>query len=335
MTKTREHWIGFALGALDESDHHLVQNEIAENPVVADSIEQLRSQLQLLEDGLDESPAPNGLALRTCAFLDDPKLFAEITTTPSLKEDAPTVSMQEPVAGGRPTLTLMDSVVAIGVCIAVVTIFFPALASSRMFASRMQCENNLRQVGMALHEFAIGNAEKHYPEIAPNGPLSVAGSYAPRLLNAGYLNNPEVLKCTEGLARTTKDKSIPTVEQFLDATDQEVQKLQQSLAGVYSYNLGVQDEGRIKPPVMAGRPLYPVAADVVQFSNGKIAPLGHSDGRFNILFDDGHVEFISLDDLPGKMKQFFINDRGEVAAGLSEDDAVVANGLVHPIPTAN
>jgi len=336
---TREHWLGYLMGALDENEHASVERQIAEDPRAADEIEHLRTHLNLLSDGLDEAAPPVGLATRTCTLLDNPGLFAEVLD-PSVSEDenAPTLKEREPfesIGGTNPSFTLMDMMVAIGACVAAVAIFFPALASSRMLATRLQCENNLRQVGMALQEFATGNAEKRYPAVASSGPLSVAGSYAPRLLNAGYLQHPETVRCAESGENLTQPHELPTVEQLLEAPETDVQRLQQGLATVYNYNLGSIRDGELQAPLMRGRTLYPVASDIVVVQDGQIAPQGHEDGRFNILFDDGHVEFISLEDLPNSMKDYFLNDKGQVAAGVDEDDAVIANGIAHPFSEEN
>ncbi|MBA2114773.1 hypothetical protein HOV93_19400 [Planctomycetes bacterium FF15] len=331
---TREHWLGYLMGALDENEHASVEQQIAEDPRAADEIEHLRTHLNLMSDGLDEAAPPVGLATRTCALLESPGLFAEILD-PSIPEheNAPTLREKQPfeaIAGGNPSFTMMDMMVAIGACVAAVAIFFPALASSRMLATRLQCENNLRQVGFALQEFATGNAEKRYPAVASAGPLSVAGAFAPRLLNDGYLKHPEVVRCAESLQNLSQPQQLPTVEQLLNAPESDVERLQQGLATVYNYNLGNLRDGELQAPLMKGRSSYPVASDTVIVQDGQIAPQGHEDGRFNILFDDGHVEFISLEDLPSSMKHYFLNDKGQVAAGVDEDDAVIANGIAHP-----
>ncbi|MHC2069133.1 hypothetical protein ACYFX5_16805 [Bremerella sp. T1] len=335
MTMTREHWLGYLMGALDENEHASVERQIAEDPRAAEELDQLRTHLNLMSDGLDEAAPPAGLASRTCAMLDSPNLFAEILD-PTPPEDAAAPQPKSPhafdsIGGGNPNFTLMDMMVALGACVAAVAIFFPALASSRMLATRLQCENNLRQVGMALQEFATGNAEKRYPAIATTGPLSVAGAYAPRLINDGFIRHPEVVRCAEKNKILGEDAHLPTVEELLTVPEPQVAKLQDGLGNVYSYNLGNLHNGTLKAPLMRGRSLYPVAADIVRVNDGEIAPQGHEDGRFNILFDDGHVEFISLEDLPKSMKQYFLNDEGHVAAGVNEDDAVVAHGTAHPV----
>ena len=351
MTMTREHWLGFLMGALDEDEQALVQRQLAANPQAAEELDQLRSHLLLLSDGLDEAAPPPGLATRTCALLDSsaapaqhPAILAQMVETAAPTDDnAPRPKSQisrsqgsrsqgrlESLGMGGTRFSLMDTLVAVGVCVAVAIIFFPALANSRMLATRLQCENNLRRVGVALQEFATVNKQHRYPAIAPQGPLSVAGAFAPRLLNDGFLHYPEIVQCAERRGKAPA-RSLPTVQQLMNSPVNEVAQLHEKLLAVYNYNLGIQKNGAIVAPQMQGRALYPVASDNLLVQEGKLAPVAHEDGRFNILFDDGHVEFIALEDLPGPMKHFFLNDEGNVAAGLSEDDPVIAIGTAHPL----
>ncbi|MBI1248597.1 hypothetical protein GC197_12250 [bacterium] len=334
MTMTREHWLGYLMGALDENEQASVERQIAQDPRAAEEIEHLRSHLNLLADGLDEAAPPTGLASRTCDLLDNPGLFAEILDpVASTEDDAPMPKSRQPfesIGGSRPNFTMMDMMVAMGACVAAVVIFFPALASSRMLATQLQCENNLRQVGLALHDFATGNAEKRYPAIPSRGPLSVAGSYAPRLIDNGMLQHPEVVRCSTQIAPALKPK-MPTVDQMMTATPGNLKRLQEQLANVYNYNIGSVRDGELIAPKMNGRETYPVASDVVLVKDGQFLPRAHEDGRLNILFDDGHVELVHIDDLPDSIKQFFLNDKGQVAAGVNEDDAVIANAVARPL----
>lgn len=338
MTMTREHWMGYLLGALDEDEQALVERQIAHNPQAAEELDQLRSHLLLLSDGLDEAAPPPGLAARTCALLENPALLAQVVDTAvPADEDAPRPKSRgtfESLGAGGSRFSLLDTVVALGVCIAAAFIFFPTLASSRTLASRLQCENNLRRVGVALQEFASANADHRYPTIAPHGPLSVAGAYAPQLLSDGFLRYPERLQCAEKKTMLGQ-QTLPTVQQLLDAPQHDLEQMQAKLAAVYNYNLGIQKNGEVIGPEMRGRARYPVASDNLFVQGGAISPMAHADGRFNILFDDGHVEFIALEDLPGPMNHFFLNDEGKVAAGLSEDDPVVAIGTAHPLATTD
>jgi rhodanese-related sulfurtransferase len=115
----------------------------------------LRQHVEILDDGLEEELPPADLVARTCSLLDNPSLWAEITDTETATDEhSPTPLARtkmsdrpESMAGGRSRFSLMDGLVALGVCLAALAIFFPALAGSRMLAARIQCEDNLRQVG--------------------------------------------------------------------------------------------------------------------------------------------------------------------------------------------
>lgn len=331
---TREHWVGFLMGALDENERDLVEQHIADDPRAAEQLDQLRSHLDLLSDGLDEAAPPAGLASRTCAILDNPDLYAEVLDTSAPADENAPQSRQreafESIGGGRNSFTMMDMLVALGACVAAVAIFFPALASSRLLATRLQCENNLHQVSLALQQFAGNSPEHRYPAISMDGPMSRAGVFAPKLMDAGLINHAETVRCA-----AKKDElatqSIPTVQQLENAPREEVEKLQQSLSEVFNYNMGSLVNGKLLAPVMKGRANFPVSSDVVLLEGDKIVPQAHADGRANILFDDGHVEYMAVEEIPESLRQYFLNDEGQLAAGLNEDDAVVANGMAHPI----
>ncbi|MEX0793601.1 MAG: hypothetical protein WD045_10725 [Pirellulaceae bacterium] len=343
MTRHHEHLIGYLLGANEAHEDQLVKDQLSREPELHDQLAILRQHVEHLDDGLDEELPPTDLTARTCQLLDNPStwpsLWSQITdTTVSQDENAPGVSLnrvklsnrREAVSGGSSRFSLMDGLVALGVCLAALVIFFPALASSRMLASRIQCEDNLRQVGMGLHKFADASSRQQYPEIHGAGPLSVAGSYAPRLVNEGFISNPEVLSCVA----TSKQISLPTIEELLVAPEVMLPELHDRLEGVFNYNLGSRHGDNIEAPRMAGRARFPIASDVVLVNDTLIGSDSHFENRVNILFDDGHVEFLKIEHLPSDIQRVFVNNEGLVQAGIDEDDVVLANSIARPIPGA-
>jgi hypothetical protein len=338
MTNFHEHLLGYLLGANDAHEDQLVKEHLSREPELHEQLETLRQRVGLLDDGLEEELPPADLTARTCQLLDDPSLWSQITdTTTPVAEDVPSVarrakmsSRRESVAGGPSRFSLMDGLVAMGVCLAALAIFFPALASSRMLASRIQCEDNLRQVGMGLHKFADASSRQRYPEIHGAGPLSVAGSYAPRLVNEGFIADPGVLSCVANANRL----QLPTIEELLVAPESLLPELHDRLEGVFNYNLGTRQGDEIEAPKMAGRARFPIASDVVLVNNTLIGSDSHFENRVNILFDDGHVEFLKIEHLPVDIQRVFVNNDGLVQAGVDEDDVVLANSIARPIPGA-
>lgn len=339
MTRHHEHLIGYLLGANEPHEDQLVEDHLSREPGLHDQLATLRQHVERLDDGVEEELPPADLTARTCQLLDDPSLWSQITdSTAPQGEDAPGIlpshgklsNRRESLSGGSARFSLMDGLVALGVCLAALAIFFPALASSRLLASRVQCEDNLRQVGMGLHKFADASSRQRYPEIHGAGPLSVAGSYAPRLVNEGFISNPEVLSCVA----TSNEISLPTIEELLVAPEVMLPELHDRLEGVFNYNLGSRQGENIEAPKMAGRARFPIASDVVLVNDTLIGSDSHFENRVNILFDDGHVEFLKIEHLPADIQRVFVNNDGLVQAGVDEDDVVLANSIARPIPGA-
>jgi prepilin-type processing-associated H-X9-DG protein len=96
--------------------------------------------------------------------------------------------------GNRRGMTLLDVVVAMGICLALTTMVFGGLAEAREAANRAKCANNLRQIGLAALMYANGEVR--------------TGSY-PRTYFSTM--NPKVIVDTTGYGKRnsfdTKDTS--------------------------------------------------------------------------------------------------------------------------------
>ncbi|HUY34815.1 MAG TPA: DUF1559 domain-containing protein [Pirellulales bacterium] len=385
----REHLLGYLLGALEPTEHDSVAARLNADAKLQAEFVCLREKLDLLAADAEPYEPPAGLALRTCGYV------AARAATGSSASSAGAPSAAGSLAGrpfgtgssagvpsaagslaGRPFGTgssagrtavaspasawrLQDLIVAGGIAVAACMLVFPAIAASRFDARRDACQNNLRSLGMALNQYSDAYGG-FFPVVPSEGPLAVAGMYAPTLSRLGYLESPSWLICpASAAARSVVPGSaaagsvvpgsvvagsvvpgsvvpgsvvagnggefkVPTFAELEAAGPRELAELQQRMGGDYGFLFGYYQDGVYRGHKHRGRENFALMADAPQKEQPGCRSANHESRGQNVLFDDFHVSFLTNCCLADHGDHIYHNAHGYIGAGVNADDSVIA-----------
>ncbi|MGE0758525.1 MAG: hypothetical protein AB7F89_06025 [Pirellulaceae bacterium] len=321
----REQLIGYVLGALDPAEQREVEDRLSTDELWRRELDEVQRMLEPLADGYTTYEVPKGLAERTCRFVAAESARLDVTR-PGTRHGLS--NGLEAAAGGQ-RWRMADWVVMSGICLAAVAFLFPALLTSRMTARLMACQNNLRELGLALTHLSDISPDHSLPPVDREGNQCFAGIYAPKLMEAGLLHNVTQVICPESqhLADVAMHR-IPSLSEIDAAQGDEILLLQKSAGGTYAYPLGFVEEGRHVPPRILGRPYFVLMSDAPATDVGRFAV--HGDGM-NVLFEDGHIELLCDWSGTARVDNPYCNRLGRVEAGTDIDDAVVAPSYYPPL----
>jgi prepilin-type N-terminal cleavage/methylation domain-containing protein len=164
--------------------------------------------------GIDPVPEPSGVFLLFITILVGAASRAAlhwrgtghaVRSNPQRTTSPPRLGLRRPQSSRGPTVrgfTLVELLVVIALIGVLVALLLPAVQSARETARRTQCLNNLKQLGVALHNYA--SAEKHFP------PGLVAKTYE------GQTKHPQTFYRWSSLAQLLPYMENQSVRDLLD-----------------------------------------------------------------------------------------------------------------------
>lgn len=318
--RCNEDLVGYLLGALEADEQARIEQRLEEDAELRRQLMLLDEQLHAIRGDVNDFDPPPRLLKETCDVVADFEQQRKVAMHGA--------SGNAPRSSGW---SLIDSIVAAGVCLSVALLFFPAIASSRHAADVSACQDNLRNLGVALCDYSAYNQDR-YPEIPTQGNTAAAGFYGPVLVENQLVADQGWFVCPSSSLAEDKDAFyIPTRDELLSATGQRLLLLQQTMGGSYAYSLGYTRNGRYYPTRHQGRAYFVIMAD---------APSRHLPGRRsanhggcgqNALFDDLHVSYVVGCALSPSDDGFYENRNGQIAPGIGVDDAVVGGSSTSPV----
>lgn len=306
-----------AFGQLDPEQLELLGQAAASDPDLASRRDRLHRALDLLLDADDPEPPP-GLADRT---LDRIARHAE---EPRILEFAP----------NRARYRWADVGVAAAVMLIGLMSLVPAVRNQHRQAGQLTCVDNLRQVGLALNQYA--STYETYPYVDPSCPASYVGAAFVQLGEAGLLQDRSILDCPCDGCGEARDRLLGW-DELMGREQRWPGTCRDDIRVDYAYHHGYREGANRSMPLTLGSSDHvPLVADQPPFrldvgpgdrTRGGVILSGnspnHSGAGQNVLFTDGRVSWrrsrwISKDDT-----DLFLNEHNRIGPGVHKVDAVL------------
>jgi len=329
----RENLLGYLLGALEDHEHEEVRRQIEQNPDLRHDLERMELHVRRLKsDPIEEHAPPLGLARRTCQFIDDQRVTV---ATRSERPAGMSPSPRERAAAAS-RWSRLDMIVALAIVFVSAGIFLPAISSSRQQSQIAGCQNNFLNLGRAYNSFSTFNAGMLPGIPTKENPAtrtySRAASIPMTLLKQKLLPSRRMLVCPT----SPRKLQVRIIGVQLPPNDlgqmpeKKVILLFNTVGGTYAYNLGyLNEQGKYTAGKNRQRATYVMVSDTPRAD--RQGSDSHGRKGWNVLFEDGHAEFVTQCSIGGKDSNLFLNDQGKVEAGIHTEDAVVAPGGAMPI----
>jgi prepilin-type N-terminal cleavage/methylation domain-containing protein/prepilin-type processing-associated H-X9-DG protein len=224
----------------------------------------------------------------------------------------------------RPAFTLVELLVVIAIIGVLVALLLPAIQSARASARRVQCANNMRQIGLAMHQYC-----DTHKGLFPTMQHNIAEIDVPKTwiyVLAPYMESVDAVRlCPEDLNRLENTSDRPTsyamngylrAEGFNPAGPTpgfvtRFSQLAETHKTIVMFEAGSLvdgtkdhvespdwfDETNMKRNVPPLHAVWDQVADLGPDKHGEVAVNRHNGTSANYLYADGHVDSITADQI--------------------------------------
>jgi hypothetical protein len=257
-------------------------------------------------------------------------MHAAAEANPPTQPSRPVISPLTVSAGWMGRVRWLDLVMAVGIWLAASLLVLPAIHGNRFASQLAACQDNLRKVGFALQNYSQRHQD-FFPLVPAQGRLAVAGIYAPTLLRGGFLTESQTVICPSSTLGSGARFRIPSLDELEKAARDDLPRLRCAMGGSYGYCLGHLRNGAYEGTRNRQRPRFALVSDAPSREQAGHQSPNHGGRGQNVLFEDGHVDFLTSSKPCDLADDIFVNDAGLVAAGLQEDDAVIGPSDASPL----
>jgi prepilin-type processing-associated H-X9-DG protein len=319
-----ENLVGYLLKALDADGQREVENYLRDHPEAHKRLDQLRRQLDLLALDAGDGDPPSGLWVRALARVAEHKCRTLPAVPPAAAQTAPAARAtwwrRADVLVAAVLLVLLGGLGVIGV------------AHLRQGSGHVvECARNLERFHRALTDYA-DNHHGQFPAVGAEPPRNFAGSFVVTLHESGVMPPGLSVSCPGEPPRAPMAITFAELEKL---SPDEFQNMTRTLAGCYAYSLGYREPGGTgllgltqsmdgRLPIMADAPAMDAPNEVRQGNS-----TNHEGKGQNVLFLDGHVEFLTTRSV-GSDDDIYLNADRRVEAGRGPRDTVLGRSDARP-----
>ncbi|MCC9655669.1 hypothetical protein [Rhodopirellula halodulae] len=209
----QEDLLGYLLGALEEDEMRRVEKLLRESAEARRMLAELERKLRPLHEDFEViEPPPSDLVSRTLDSLPplppmpgaeaaaeesiEPQAQNSNAASAAIESGASTPSLTPVLERGDSlSWTWRDWAGSFTAACILLAIALPTMVEGRFMARKQACQDNLRQLGMAMTQYVNRNAEARLPSVESAGYQAFAGMYMPRLHAAGLMMDPTSTHC--------------------------------------------------------------------------------------------------------------------------------------------